>query len=78
MRCHEQGRFGYDSFEIRHTNVAADNEAELRRLAQRRAKSVRDYLAARDAPPAHIELAEPVIDRDPDARPRATLSITGK
>ncbi|MBS64476.1 DUF748 domain-containing protein [Salinisphaera sp.] len=58
--------------------ITADNEAELRRLAQRRAKSVRDYLAARDAPPAHIELAEPVIDRDPDARPRATLSITGK
>ena len=28
MRCHEQGRFGYDSFELRHANVAADNEAE--------------------------------------------------
>ncbi|WP_348765059.1 DUF748 domain-containing protein [uncultured Salinisphaera sp.] len=58
--------------------ITVDNEAELRRLAKRRAKSVRDYLAARDAPPAHIELAAPVIDRDGDARPRATLSITGK
>jgi hypothetical protein len=28
MRCHEQGRFGYDSFEIRHANVADDDEAE--------------------------------------------------
>jgi hypothetical protein len=28
MRCHELGRFGYDSFEIRHANVADDDEAE--------------------------------------------------
>ena len=28
QRCHSLGRIGYDSFEILHTNVAADNEAE--------------------------------------------------
>ena len=28
MRCHAQGRFGYDSFEIRHTTVGDDPEAE--------------------------------------------------
>jgi hypothetical protein len=28
QRCHSQGRFGYDTFEVLHTNVAADDEAE--------------------------------------------------
>ena len=28
QRCHRLSRFGYDSFEVRHTNVAADDEAE--------------------------------------------------
>ena len=28
QRCHSIGRFGYDSFELRHANVAHDDEAE--------------------------------------------------
>lgn len=28
QRCHSQNRFGYDGFEVLHTNVAADDEAE--------------------------------------------------
>jgi len=28
QRCHSQGRFGYDTFEVLHTNVADDDEAE--------------------------------------------------
>lgn len=27
MRCHEERRFGFDSFEVRHTNAASDDEA---------------------------------------------------
>ena len=54
------------------------NEAALRALARRRAKSVRDYLAARDVAAERFTLAEPVIDRDEDARPRATFTLSGK
>jgi outer membrane protein OmpA-like peptidoglycan-associated protein len=58
--------------------IDSGNEGTLRQLARQRAAAVRDYLAARDVNPDHLTLAEPVIDREADARPEATFSLTGK
>ncbi|MES1929887.1 hypothetical protein SADO_11544 [Salinisphaera dokdonensis CL-ES53] len=58
--------------------IDSGNEPKLRKLAGQRASAVRDYLAARDVNPEHITLGEPVIDRETDASPEATFSLTGK
>ncbi|WP_353219264.1 DUF748 domain-containing protein [Salinisphaera sp. S4-8] len=58
--------------------IDSDNEDALHALARRRGKAVRDYLAARDVLPQRFTLADPVIDRDEDAQPRATLSLSAK
>ena len=58
--------------------IDSGNEPALRKLAGQRASAVRDYLAARDVNPEHITLGEPVIDRETDASPEATFSLTGK
>lgn len=44
-------------------------------LARRRARAVRDYLAARNVMPEQIELREPVIDDSDEAGPRATFTL---
>ncbi|MES1927040.1 DUF748 domain-containing protein [Salinisphaera sp. T31B1] len=59
-------------------SVDEDNLVELKGLARKRGEAVRDYLAARDVNPDRISLAEPVVDRSPDAQAQATFDISGR
>lgn len=57
-------------------SVDEDNHVSLQELARKRGEAVRDYLAARDVNPDHITLAEPVVDRNSEAKPEAVFSIS--